>query len=108
MLQDFAAYASCRLLHPHDRAIAEIRLNKEDHFFVAHEDVVAADIIQPALYGCFDPCLIFIRAGTGRGERRGNSWNQCFRVRRYQMLGELDKLRVRASDIPELRRPELW
>lgn len=107
LLQNLTTYACRRLLHTHNRAVAEIRLNKEDHLFVAHQNLVAADIVQPALYGCFDSYLIFVSAGAGRREGRRNCWNEGLRIRGYQVVGELDEFGMRASDIAELCRAEL-
>jgi hypothetical protein len=50
LLEHLAPHACGRLLHAYNGAVAEVRLNKEDHLFVSHEHIIAADIIQPTLY----------------------------------------------------------
>jgi hypothetical protein len=50
LLEHLAPHACGRLLHAYDGTIAEVRLNKEDHLLVSHEYIIAADIVQPALY----------------------------------------------------------
>jgi hypothetical protein len=50
LLDVLAANTCSRLLAPDDGAVAKIALDKEDHLLIAHENVVGADSVQPALH----------------------------------------------------------
>jgi hypothetical protein len=102
LFQDFPSHTCGGLLHSHDRRVAEITFHEENHLFVSHEDVVAADIVQPPLYGCFDPCFVFIGSSAGGSQARRDGRDKCFGVGRYEVFGELHKLRMCASHVAEL------
>jgi hypothetical protein len=91
-----------RLLHPHNGTIPEITLHKENHLFVSHQHVVAADDVQPSLDGGFDAGFIFVGPDAGGGLRWGNCRDQGFGVGRDEVFGKFDEFTVCAADVAEL------
>src|SRR5688572_12966814 len=94
LLEDLPAHACCRLLHLHHGAVSKITLNEEDQLVVLHQDIAAANIVEPSLHKGFDSCLIIVCSGTSRGHRRGDSRYKGFGIGRYQMFGELHEFRM--------------
>ena len=106
LLENLAA-DSCRglLLLDHG-TVAKVALDKEDHLVVAHQDLVAADIVEPALHQGLDAGFIFVGTGACRCQGGRNRGNECLGVRRYEVFGKLDELGMQSADIAVLSGTE--
>lgn len=94
LLDHLAAYASGRLFPPHHRAVAKVTLDEEDHFFVAYENVIAADNVQPPLYRRLQACLVLVGAGACRSRGGRHCRHNGFRACRDEVFAKLDEFRV--------------
>ena len=106
LFDDSSSNTGGRLFPPHDRTVAEIALDEQDHFLIAHQDFVATDAVQPALQRRSHPHFIFIRTSSSCGQRRRHGGYEGFGIVGDEMVGQLDKLRVCSTDVPELRGPK--
>lgn len=94
LLQDLAAHTSRGLLLLDHGAVAEVTLGKKNHLVIPHQDLVAADIVEPALHQSLDASLILVGSGTSRGKRWWHSRHDGFGVCGYEVLSELDEFGV--------------
>ena len=94
MLKNLPSDAGGWLLHPHQGAVSKIAFHKKHHLIISHEHFAAADVVEPPLHGSLDPCFIFICSSTGGRQGGRNRWHKSLGVSRYQVVGELAKLRV--------------
>lgn len=95
------------MLASDDRAVAEITFDKEDHLLIAHENVVGADSVQPALHRSLDSHFILFSTDTSGSKRRRNGRYKGVGVGRDEMVGKLDEFGMGASYIAELSGAEL-
>ena len=107
LFQYFPSHACCRLLHPNNRRVAKVTLNKEHHLFIAHQHIIPTYTVQPPLYRSFDSRLVFVCTGTCRREAGRHSRDKGFRIGRNEVLRELDELGVCTADVAELCSSEL-
>lgn len=71
LLDNFPSNPCGGLFHPNDRTVTRIALDKENHLFISHQDLVAADVIEPSLHGSLDSRFILSCAHPSRCQGRG-------------------------------------
>ena len=99
LLEDLPANACRRLLHLDKWAVAKIALHEQDHLVVPHQDLAAADVVEPALHRRFDAVLVLIGACSGGSHGRRDSWHESLRIGGDEMLTQLDELGMQPPDI---------
>lgn len=102
LLQHLPPDSCGRLLHPHNRRVPKITFYEKHHLFVPHQDIIAADGVQPSLYRCFYSRLIFICAHACGGLRWRDGGNQGFGIGGDEVVSELYEFAMCAADITEL------
>ena len=102
MLDDLPPHARRRLFAAVDERVAEIGLDEQDHFFVADENFVGTDGVQPALHRAFDAGFVFLGANAGGGGGGGDGGDDAFGVGGEEVVGEFLELVVSAADVAEL------
>jgi hypothetical protein len=75
LLQNLPADTGRGLLPLHQRAIAKVAFHKEHHLVVPHQNLVAADVVEPSLHQSLDAILVLLGTGASRRDRGRNSGN---------------------------------
>lgn len=106
MLKNLAAYTRGGLPDLDEGAVAKVTFDEEYHFVISHENIAAADIVEPSLHPCLYAVFVLIGTGSSRCDSRRHGGNESLGVGGDEMIRQLDKFGVQSSHITVLRRAE--
>ena len=81
----------------------KIAFDEQHNLLVSNEDGIATDDIKPSLQFLFHSLLVFLGTRTCRGDGRGQSGHETFRVCVNEMILKLHELLMCPSNISDER-----